>query len=820
MQSQDKITNVDSKSSDITLQHLVDTHTSTRAIAEQTRKIIDLKISEKNAAINAAIERRKDKFLPDLIDTYSLSGESDAGDKRKVCLVTDELSSIGPSGGIGAAFLELARVLANDSRIELTLLYTNFWVASDPVIGLKLKELGVELDAKVVILDPGHYVSPPFDPHKISYSVLHYLEEQVLSKGLRPWDVIHFHDYKGIGYFTALRNRQKPGHIANAIIVQAHGTSRWAVELNGRFFSDEAQLIVDYLESKSLEYCDMVVSPSQYLLDWFDSKGLVIAANRSQGRKVIQNIRVSQTAAISDYLGANNIEEIVFFGRHEARKGLPIFVEAINTIIRENKTNIPAITILGGLGTIGEVPSLLYLENATKDWNGINFRLILDFNRDQSLSYLSERAHSKLVCICSPAENSPYTLVEAIQSGCMLICSQQGGGKEIVNDAGFSGIIEMTPPVLAGAIKNALANPLEYVPAFCFEDSDLRSQWLDLHFAPNLIQSSQLKSGQINSEFHQRIAQDDLPLVSFIITHYERPEKLSEALSSVLLQTYPNIQIIVVDDGSRSSQTVDYLEMTIQPLLRLCKGKLVYRENGYLGAARNTGLRSAEGEYVIFMDDDDIALPELVTTLVEAATNHPTDVTIALNAYMPLSDRDQLREARFTSCPIPSYVPAGNIKSLTPLHNVLGACTSLIKLDKVRAIGGYSELRDVGHEDYELYVKMSQAGHTFQICPKVLYLYETQRPSMLSKTTLWMNYERSIKAHNLPKEIEDLVLCFKGQYIEKIRPSRLSWILQDESLGSYVDDWLRPDKAVPYILERLQKSGCNPALMNAIKRDK
>jgi len=807
---------------DISVQCLVNTHSVSREVADQVEKIANEKISEKNAAVNAAIARRKNVFRPDTINSSENIFIVQADQKIRVCLVTDEISTIGPSGGIGAAFLELARLLAQNSQIQLTLLYTNFWVASDPHIQSSLKRLAQELCSDLYILDPAIYVNAPFEPHKVSYAVYQYLRAQVAANSGNKWDVIHFHDYKGIGYFTALRNKQKPQSVASSIVVQTHGTSRWAIELNGRFFSDESQLMVDYLETSSIQLCDTVVSPSQYLLDWFLSRNIIDASEHEQKRKVIQNIRVASPHKIEGEIQSKTsqlqpaIEEIIFFGRHEARKGLPIFVDAINHLIKEKTIKLPSITILGGLGTIGEIPSLLYLENATKGWDNLNFKLILNYNRDQSIAYLSNRAHTKLVCICSPAENSPYTLVEAVQSGCMLICSDQGGGRELVNEHDFSGIIDMKPENLSNAIQDAFINPSSYLPKFQFSDSTIEKDWLDLHFAHQPSHPNQLTHPQLHSNFIKRIQKNELPLISFVITHYERPQKLSEALASVLLQTYPHIQIIIVDDGSSNKETLEYLNTKIEPLLRLCKGKLIHRSNGYLGAARNTGLQAADGEYIIFMDDDDIALPNLVSTLVEATINNPNDVTIALNTYMPLSERESLRAQRFESHPIPSYIPIGNIKSLTPLQNVIGACTSLIKLDTIKAIRGYSELRNVGHEDYELYVKLSQAGYKFQICPEVLYLYETQRPSMLSKTTLWMNYERSIKAHGLPQDIEDLILCFKGQYIEKIRPSRLAWILQDESLGNYIDDWMRVDKAVAYMQDRLNKSGSNPALLNAL----
>jgi glycosyltransferase involved in cell wall biosynthesis len=800
------------------LHKLTEHYTISHGITSLIKKLQDGLTSEKNAAITAAAMRRKEAFKQSVATSKNTEATTDEpGGKIRVCLITEELASAGRSGGIGAAFLELSKVLANSKHVHFELLYANPWEGTNERTKQELGEFSEKHSIKTHVLDPGLYVNPPFTPEKLSYAVLQWILSNRQLEQRPCWDIIHFHDYKGLGYFPALFNRQRPNTIAHQVIVQTHGPTRWALEANNRFWSHEQQLTIDFLERKSIEYCNLVISPSEYLLTWFGQNGWVLAGGEKGQAMVLQNPRSPWLAQARDSETRQQagVKEIIFFGRHEERKGLPFFISAINKI-RTTK-NILAnvkITVMGGLGEIGETPSLLYLRDATRGWSNIDLRVITDYNRSEATAYLAEKSHEKLVCICSPYENSPYTVVEAIEAGCMVIISSEGGGKELISlESNYKGVISMNTTCLAAAIEDAIHHPEAYQCQFKFTTDEIHSSWEQLHSQSKL---SRFYSNSPKPQFLQAVESNNLPLVSFVITHYQRPLKLLEVLTSAILQTYPRLEIIVVDDGSNSA-TAEILMQKVKPLLDLCGGKLVVRENGYLGAARNTGIDHASGDYILFMDDDDIAMPNLVTRLVESTLNFPSDITVAFNTYMPVLQRDHWRASRLSNeCPLPSYIPTGDIKPLTPLHNVYGACTSLIATQKLRELGGYSELRDVGHEDYELYAHLTGAGATLTVHPEVLYLYETERPSMLSRTTLWKNFARSVKAHPITDDMYDLILCIKGQEIAGMQRSRISWILKDDPAVGILDVWPQHEASIRFIKDLIKGNPEYETLNNAL----
>ena len=93
-----------------------------------------------------------------------------------------------------------------------------------------------------------------------------------------------------------------------------------------------------------------------------------------------------------------------------------------------------------------------------------------------------------------------------------------------------------------------------------------------------------------------------MPKVSVIIPTYNGAQYIKQAVDSVLAQTYDDYEIIVVDDGS----TDDTAE-----LLRPYGDRItyLYQENRKLPAARNTGIRTARGQYLAFLDSDNLFLP-------------------------------------------------------------------------------------------------------------------------------------------------------------------------------------------------------------------
>lgn len=101
-------------------------------------------------------------------------------------------------------------------------------------------------------------------------------------------------------------------------------------------------------------------------------------------------------------------------------------------------------------------------------------------------------------------------------------------------------------------------------------------------------------------------------MVSIVIPVYNQEEYISSCLDTVCAQTYPNIEILVVDDGSWDKSA----EIIRSFAERDGRIRYLYQENQGVSVARNTGIAAAKGEYIIFVDGDDMISPELVEKAV------------------------------------------------------------------------------------------------------------------------------------------------------------------------------------------------------------
>jgi glycosyltransferase involved in cell wall biosynthesis len=114
----------------------------------------------------------------------------------------------------------------------------------------------------------------------------------------------------------------------------------------------------------------------------------------------------------------------------------------------------------------------------------------------------------------------------------------------------------------------------------------------------------------------------DKPLISFIVAIYNVEKYISNCIDSIIEQTYKNIEIVLVDDGSKDSSgtiCVDYAKQDDRI-------KVVHTCNGGLSSARNVGIENALGEFFIFIDGDDSISPEMTEIFYESALKYNADI--------------------------------------------------------------------------------------------------------------------------------------------------------------------------------------------------
>lgn len=111
------------------------------------------------------------------------------------------------------------------------------------------------------------------------------------------------------------------------------------------------------------------------------------------------------------------------------------------------------------------------------------------------------------------------------------------------------------------------------------------------------------------------------PLISVIIPVYNGSDTIVRACESVLNQQYPNVELVVVNDGSKDA-TADVMQVYAEnPAV-----KLIHQDNGGVSRARNTGIEAATGAYIMFLDADDEMAPGAMGKLMELSRTHDADI--------------------------------------------------------------------------------------------------------------------------------------------------------------------------------------------------
>ena len=229
------------------------------------------------------------------------------------------------------------------------------------------------------------------------------------------------------------------------------------------------------------------------------------------------------------------------------------------------------------------------------------------------------------------------------------------------------------------------------------------------------------------------------PLVSCIVTHYERPALAARALASLRLQTYQPIQLILVDDGSQSADAMCFLDR-----MEASGDVLVIRQsNQSLGAARNAGANAASGTYLCFLDDDNVAVDHQVATFVQAAQQTGADI---VTSFALIEQVDSAGEVVRRSDV--AYLPLGGGLASGLAWNSFGDANALIRRNTLQALSGFSVNRTAVH-DWELFYRAVAAGFNFELVPEPLAIYRASASGMFNASNKIENLRLILSATRL-----------------------------------------------------------------------
>lgn len=232
------------------------------------------------------------------------------------------------------------------------------------------------------------------------------------------------------------------------------------------------------------------------------------------------------------------------------------------------------------------------------------------------------------------------------------------------------------------------------------------------------------------------------PKVSIIIPFFNC-SYVDQAIESALNQTYKDIEIILVDDGST------IFTEKINPF----KGKIRYcrKGNGGTATALNHGIRSATGEYIAWLSSDDYFFPEKISKQISFMLNHKAEVSFT--NYNCIDNNNQI----LTSWHGQRFSDILNGVYHAFLHyNAINGCTVVLKKGICDQIGYFNPIFRYTH-DYEMWLRLLVNGYKIYYLDEVLTNFRQHEQSGTSKYQPEMQKEIStIESHYRPLLIEHI----------------------------------------------------------------
>lgn len=630
----------------------------------------------------------------------------------RIAFVSRELYPLA-GGGIGAYVCAAARALASEAEVtiltsaHLQSAYEQLRARDDP----RLPPATVRI---AFVAEPG--------PEDLAgwYDVMHWYGSRVLERlrELYPEggpDVLEFPDFLAEG-FVAVQAACALDRFfeGTCVCVRVHTSAEVTEVLNGFYRTDLSRQVVYAMERFALAHADRVIWP---LGDVAEAYRRFYGARRLAPLIKIGYPYVGAVAHVSDddadgpRRGVDRPLRCLFVGRLERRKGVLNLVRAARGLDRDDfrLTLVGGDTDTGPLGvSMAGMVELAVADDPRLGWKGAADRAGVE----------AAIAANDVVVVPSLWECGPYVALEALHLGRPVLATPVGGLTEIVvpDRTGWLAA-DSDPPALAAALEGVLdslegveriirsGEPIRHAARLCD-----RQAFLDGYCTLAAIKPRRRRNPPVHPSAP--------PLVSAIVPYHRAHRYVRATIESLLAQTYPRVEIVLVDDGSFAAEDAIVAELCARaPIV------FVAQMNRGLGAARNLGISQARGRYVFPLDADNLAHPTFVARCVEILESQP-ELAYATSWSRYIAEDGAPRPGAL------GYQPLGNEPAeLLAQEDVAGDAAAVIRRAVFDAGFRYSE-ELTACEDWHFYRELTAAGRFGTVIPERLLFYRVRDDSM------------------------------------------------------------------------------------------
>lgn len=635
-------------------------------------------------------------------------------------LLTSEFPPL-HGGGISTYCVETAKMFSSYGH-DVTVITPDFNISK---LTFEKKE-----QYTVVRFNPSKYYTFSFLGYdaNLSFAFAGVVKALILEQG-EP-DIIEAHEYNGIAYYLLQYKHLQYAEFKNLkILITLHAPSFLYLEYNKVSCYQHPHFWVGEMEKFCIRAADLIISPSRFLIDELKSRLKLDDINIH----VIKN-----PYNISWQLPENKIEKnkVVFFGKLIPQKGCLELINYFQSIWKED-VDLPLYMIGGGdhLYHPEGVDMIDYIKKKHSfEIKSGKLKLLGSILPNQISEHLKD---ANIIVIPSVIDNLPYTVLEAMSRGKIVLASIQGGQSEIIqNDKNGFLFDHKNPESFGLQIKHILSLPTESVKTIeqnAYNEIKNEYSYLTIYKQKNSLLEQLLIEKKDANTFP--FIRPEAPLLltpersrrgkgikgeakagsllTVVIPYYNMGKYIGETITSIQNSTYKNVEIIIVNDGSTEAESVDALNKfkANQQI------KIIHKKNEGLALARNTGALQANGDYLAFLDPDDTVEKEYYSKAILVLSTFQNVFFVgcwakyfgAANGYWPSFN------------PEPPYLL---------VHNMINSSALIYKKEAFLNFGLNDPKMIYGMEDYESVINIVKNGYKGVVLPEPLWNYRIRKDSM------------------------------------------------------------------------------------------
>jgi len=277
---------------------------------------------------------------------------------------------------------------------------------------------------------------------------------------------------------------------------------------------------------------------------------------------------------------------------------------------------------------------------------------------------------------------------------------------------------------------------------------------------------------------------NNTPFVSIIMPAYNAENFISKSIQSILSQSYQHWELIVINDGSKDNTSSVVKNFDNKRII------LLEQENGGVSKARNRGIQNAKGDYIAFLDSDDLWLENKLEIQVKYMLDNPNVVLSYMDYSSFIGDDVVVKNKQLYPFVI------NNLNERLLVFNFIATLTVMVKSNILKEIGGF-DIQLFGPEDWDLWIKVSQKGE-IGYANENLALYREHNAGISKNKKRQLEEEyKVLKRYILQGENQKLKKYALWFYNLKLA----NFYFSQRDLKSFSDSYLKMIKLIPLKIE-------------------